>query len=529
MIPTEQSPRDDQVTLAPLLGPSLDAMPLVGEILAKDLCSLTAEDLKGRSYFKLKDPANLTAEQLEEFRNLVNAIDKSRPVDVDALNERLEQISSTSATHARSRSSSVVTPDPEDHKEDYLREEKEAHDALILDGGLPSHPIDTGFDILDEPGQYADIISFWRDGGSRGWDIIQEQVGVWKEFRAYQEIVRQSRADPEKFARHTQRVRDYRREKALQGDIELCQDRRQQSRLDDWKEYQFYQYRTADRFTRQMKYAEMRLKLSQERLQAAQEAGQSAQSIELIKEYGVAHWKGEMGSARIDLERHDILLRWIDEQLPKVASECGSSSLEIKTRDHSDLDEAKALLKACQTRSGMVSECGKQSSDIARNPRKRKRMTDQATLGSRQPSKLCKLDDKKKTHRVRKLDRAHNAVLPWEEPANDREQHQEAIYQKPVPSIPPRRSQRIADISRPETSYSAAAVLGPVHSSKVQKPSVTKEACAARSLIQGRLTEIAAVDSTQRADSASVLMEKKLSPRRSRRLLEKYHTRLKTR
>ncbi|KAK4980805.1 hypothetical protein LTR28_000788 [Elasticomyces elasticus] len=245
------------------------------------------------SYFKLKDPSNLTAEHLEKLRN----------------------IASTPATESISRSSSVETPGPEDwedYKEDCLREEKEARDALILDGGRPSHPFDSGFDILKDPGQYAEMISYWTGGWSNegsGWGIFCAQLGVWRKFRKWQEFQRQDPKDSERFSKYARFVRDYRRKKGLEGDIELHEDPKKQNWLDDWKEYQLYQLRTADRFTRAMKRAEMELELAQKELQAAVEANQPPQSIELIKDFGIAYWQGRKGTAIMDLAEHDILLR----------------------------------------------------------------------------------------------------------------------------------------------------------------------------------------------------------------------------
>lgn len=41
--------------------------------------------------------------------------------------------------------------------------EKEAYEALIQDGGQPCHPIRPGFNILDNPEECNDIISYWKN------------------------------------------------------------------------------------------------------------------------------------------------------------------------------------------------------------------------------------------------------------------------------------------------------------------------------------------------------------------------------
>lgn len=42
--------------------------------------------------------------------------------------------------------------------EEQLCKEREAYNALVDDGGQPSHSVDLGFDVLDNPKEYKDII-----------------------------------------------------------------------------------------------------------------------------------------------------------------------------------------------------------------------------------------------------------------------------------------------------------------------------------------------------------------------------------
>lgn len=65
---------------------------------------------------------------------------------------------------------------------------------------------------------------------------------------------------PKWFENYGQFVRDYRRNKGLQDDVCLHQNRKEQSRLDDWKEFQFREYRKADGFIREIEHAEEELK-----------------------------------------------------------------------------------------------------------------------------------------------------------------------------------------------------------------------------------------------------------------------------
>ena len=46
--------------------------------------------------------------------------------------------------------------------ERHLREEREAYDALVQEGGQPSHPVELEFGILDNTEEYKDIVSYWE-------------------------------------------------------------------------------------------------------------------------------------------------------------------------------------------------------------------------------------------------------------------------------------------------------------------------------------------------------------------------------
>ena len=46
------------------------------------------------------------------------------------------------------------------------------------------------------------------------------------------------------------------------------------------------------------------------------------EKIRWIREHTLAIMKERRGSAEIDLQRQNVLLKWIDKQLPIIASEC---------------------------------------------------------------------------------------------------------------------------------------------------------------------------------------------------------------
>ena len=232
----------------------------------------------------------------------------------------------------RSRFSLSPTPDPndpvlrEEDRLDNLHWEHKAYHDLIQDGGHPSHrPDDSGSEYLNEPQNRTDIISYWTTICHGVESILQHQRWHWEEFRKHQDWRRWRYWKPEWFERFVQEVREYRRKKGLEGDIYLLQDRKEQSRLEDWVEFQYWEYKKADRLVKEReRYAEG-VKRQEVRLQEAIDAGQSVEKIEMIREHSLALMEGGRGGAEISLERQNILLKWIDEQLPIIASECQTS------------------------------------------------------------------------------------------------------------------------------------------------------------------------------------------------------------
>ena len=124
-----------------------------------------------------------------------------------------------------------------------------------------------------------------------------------------------------------QEVREYRQQKGLAGDICLLQDRKEQSRLEDWAEFQHWEYRKADRFVKEMeRYAE-EVKDEETRLQVAIDEGRPPDKIEWIRQHVIPITKARRGTAKRELERQNVLLKWIDEQLHSIASECQTSAI----------------------------------------------------------------------------------------------------------------------------------------------------------------------------------------------------------
>jgi hypothetical protein len=144
----------------------------------------------------------------------VSGTAQSRPIDLDDLTTRLEDVSAyrqaqprscsphTAAVRMnvsgyipplehsdlRSRETTVSLDEEEDYRRD-LAEEMEYYNTLVREGGRPSHPVSLGRDVLEEPGEYREILSYWQlvnhDAEGRVWKVLGSQIYEWQQFRRW--------------------------------------------------------------------------------------------------------------------------------------------------------------------------------------------------------------------------------------------------------------------------------------------------------------------------------------------------------
>lgn len=124
--------------------------------------------------------------------------------------------------------------------EEEQKREKASHEALIKDNGRPCYPIEHGFDVFENPGQYKDILEYWQWGHDSFNKrlVFSAQLDQWKSFRNQQQHLRQYYVPRNRFHEFLEIVRDRRRKHGLDGDLQLHEEVAEQSPLDDWMEYQ---------------------------------------------------------------------------------------------------------------------------------------------------------------------------------------------------------------------------------------------------------------------------------------------------
>lgn len=209
--------------------------------------------------------------------------------------------------------------------EENLRREREAYGALVGNNGRPCYPIQLGFEVLNNPGQYKDIFSYWRGEPGvhqRSPLIFSVQLERWKKFRQFQQKNRRYFVFHNRFPEFQQQVLERRRRHRLDGDVQLLEDRDKQSRLDDWMEYQDYELREYERLEKDFEEIHSRLA---SRRQALAEAGISAfegiQELEFASYYSLAlKCSGEEGKAEKREKLADRKLRLAEKKLKAADS-----------------------------------------------------------------------------------------------------------------------------------------------------------------------------------------------------------------
>jgi hypothetical protein len=121
-------------------------------------------------------------------------------------------------------------------------------DTLVKEGGRPSHPVNLGRGIIENPGEYREILSYWQTH-SGDWQVFQAQMGTWREFRRWQ---RKNREDG-RFAKYAEDVKVGLAEHGFTRLFQLAEDPERQDKLTTWIEYLDYEYWWYDRDMRILK------------------------------------------------------------------------------------------------------------------------------------------------------------------------------------------------------------------------------------------------------------------------------------
>ena len=177
--------------------------------------------------------------------------------------------SRATSTSPSSHFATPPLPDDDDpaEVERVLRIELEAYNALVDEGGRPSHPIGPNFDILDEPGDYKEIITYWQGHTSRL--LFTCQLEHWRKFRRCQQVTRQYHLQRGALSVYEEDIRELRQKFGLAGNFETHQQLDRQSELTDWMEYQYYELWNFEKSRKKLEAIQEKLNVEQTRLREA--------------------------------------------------------------------------------------------------------------------------------------------------------------------------------------------------------------------------------------------------------------------
>lgn len=195
------------------------------------------------------------------------------------------------------------------------------YDTLIDMGGRPSTPINP------DPGPWdpakADDEEGWinRHWGSIEWGRARKELQRWKAFRRFQA---DNRKGVEKFKDYLKWVNEFRAKRKIQWTLSLQLQWDLQTKLDEWKEYHLF-------FSYLIHFIELGFEEYPER------------QLVTCSQY-TATDDGYSTVTRRGHERLSEFLKWIEEQLPIIATECVASEQQGEINGGSTTPSEEELL-----------------------------------------------------------------------------------------------------------------------------------------------------------------------------------------
>ncbi|KAE9968651.1 hypothetical protein EG328_007337 [Venturia inaequalis] len=164
------------------------------EIIAFDDIQLDEYLVEQGRNVDVKDPNNLTEAFIQRLRDRIPN-PKSQPVDLQQLMARLREATAFEQRSVRSFSeeTEIYTGETYEEKKQY---QIEAYQKLVESGGRPTHPVERMEEIVKDPGELREILSFFQHSDD-DWEVYARQCGQWLNFQKIQRYIRQGSFDNE--------------------------------------------------------------------------------------------------------------------------------------------------------------------------------------------------------------------------------------------------------------------------------------------------------------------------------------------
>ena len=189
--------------------------------------------------------------------------------------------------------------------------EAQARQDLLAQGCPPCYPPNLTVPLRNPPSRYQPIISYWHSLSITDDAVLSAQRWDWAKFRDYQTTARQ-RYGSKKFHRYQERAAERRRRHDLPGPVHFTFDRTQQTRAETWTEYQNYHL---------LHHEELNQKLETQQTRLAAFEGLVAAGTTKQDPYALAALHSGVDACEQAIEKHQILLRWTEQQRRTMARE----------------------------------------------------------------------------------------------------------------------------------------------------------------------------------------------------------------
>ena len=205
--------------------------------------------------------------------------------------------------------------------------EAQARQDLASDGCPPCYPPNLDIPIQNPPEEYRQIIEYWQSFSSTDDVVLCAQRSDWQRFREAQRRLRHRHRN-ESFSVYMDEVRERRRAHGLDDNVYLLLDPQQQSRQQNWIEFQDYHLKLHEQQKKKRDGLQKDLENTQKGagdtdIEGLERAAQEERAFHRRLEYAerVLRW-------------HEVMLRWTEQRglaidpLPWTSVEKGSEDQE---------------------------------------------------------------------------------------------------------------------------------------------------------------------------------------------------------
>ena len=184
--------------------------------------------------------------------------------------------------------------------------EAQARHDLESDGCPPCYPPYLDVPVRNPPEEYRQIVGYWRSITSTGDVVLCAQRSDWRNFRHSQQRLRH-RYRNQPFSSLLDKVIELRRAHGLDDNVLLLLDPQQQSRQQNWVEFQHYHLKLYEWQKRERDGLQQ--KLDNYRREAGDGDREGSEHTALRN--GVLY--SNLNYAERNLRWHEVLLCWIEE------------------------------------------------------------------------------------------------------------------------------------------------------------------------------------------------------------------------